>query len=149
LRQDGRYLLDLYMEWISIEDRLPPQELPVLVYFHMHEGSTDRMEVAWLNKEQHFFRDADSLNAIDLNYKVTHWMRLPNVPATDDKRSLKEFIINVSTANVGDIITVKASTSLNLALIKEQIDKRSVQINCNTIENQANRPIYTYSFVPA
>ncbi|MOA31070.1 hypothetical protein D3C78_1522080 [compost metagenome] len=58
-------------EWISVEDRLPPEDQPVLCW--CNDGDTEACEVA--SHHNSFF--------IDWSHEllpVTHWMPLPEPP---------------------------------------------------------------------
>jgi len=53
-------------EWISVEDRLPEQDVDVLFYWKGDGCQIDCIE------------DAD--NPLDWAYEPTHWMPLPSPP---------------------------------------------------------------------
>lgn len=72
------------MEWINIEDRKPPNDLPVLVARFDHRPKVrmhfieiaSRMNDAWIDDH-----DCEILNP-KYGY-VTHWMPLPDKPEKD------------------------------------------------------------------
>lgn len=61
------------MTWISVEDRLPDDDISVLVYV------PDAPEPIWLG-----FYDMDEWTWVDggTNCRPTHWMELPEPPET-------------------------------------------------------------------
>jgi Protein of unknown function (DUF551) len=65
------------MEWISVKDRLPPKDTPVLCYYY--DQYMDVMEY-WYDNEKgkpEFFNPP--LTAVTIE-DVTHWMPLPEPP---------------------------------------------------------------------
>jgi hypothetical protein len=69
--------------WISVEDRLPELDVPVLAFYHGGIGAVFRGEGddGWLLSAHHMglLDDLDSYECDD-NYEVTHWMPLPAPP---------------------------------------------------------------------
>lgn len=69
------------MEWISIEERNPPQDVRVLVniYDHRKNVKMSHVEIAIRYDKRWFYPDRDEQTEIDHKYGfVTHWMPLPD-----------------------------------------------------------------------
>ena len=61
-------------EWISVEDRLPEEKVNCIVHYkHAYCDYDDYWAIGFCFYDGEKFR-------IDLSYKVTHWMPLPQPP---------------------------------------------------------------------
>lgn len=67
-------------EWISVEDELPDDAYPVLVYIKLWEGQYDILM-------GYFDGGWYSMNDNMIFSGVTHWMPLPDPPEVDDDHS--------------------------------------------------------------
>lgn len=65
------------MNWISVKERLPEQQKPVLVFM-----SYGKMDVCYLDGEATF---RQAVRAEHTNGDVTHWMPLPEPPTADQQ----------------------------------------------------------------
>jgi hypothetical protein len=63
------------MEWISVKDRLPEFEFPILFYSEKY-GVQKGFRITGRGKRERFRMYASGLNLMD----VTHWMSLPQPP---------------------------------------------------------------------
>ena len=78
------------MEWISVKDRLPEYDVPVLVISKTYPNEVTtavlRYEDGW-HWEQYagygFLSDKDCYE-FDDDYQYTHWMPLPTPPKEDE-----------------------------------------------------------------
>lgn len=65
------------MSWINVKDRLPDENIPVLV------SDCEQYMIAFLSKEKKIFVQAytwdDGIHEI-----ITHWMPLPESPSIED-----------------------------------------------------------------
>ena len=62
------------MEWISVKDRLPEEKVNCIVHYkHAYCDYDDYWAIGFCFYDGEKFR-------IDLSYKVTHWMPLPQPP---------------------------------------------------------------------
>ena len=61
------------MDWISVRDKLPPNFKEVLVI-----DDSDEMFVS-------FTRNGKWQNVLEIKYKPTHWIELPELPKRDNK----------------------------------------------------------------
>lgn len=79
------------MEWISVEDRMPEENVPVLVvssdWPQYISAALWAYEDGW-HWEEHdntgFLNDPENY-VWDDDYKFTHWMPFPNVPKSKNK----------------------------------------------------------------
>ena len=61
-------------EWISVNDRLPEEKVDCIVYYkHAYCDNDDYWAIGFCFYDGEKFR-------IDLAYKVTHWMPIPQPP---------------------------------------------------------------------
>lgn len=61
-------------EWISVKDRLPEEKVNCIVHYkHAYCDNDDYWAIGICFYDGEKFR-------IDLSYKVTHWMPLPELP---------------------------------------------------------------------
>ena len=77
------YLLDsgvTVQEWISVEDRLPEEKVNCIVHYkHDYCNNDGYWAIGFCFYDGEKFR-------IDLGYKVTHWMPLPNPPKGEERK---------------------------------------------------------------
>jgi len=59
--------------WISVEDRLPVEDIWVLLY-----SDEEEEQIGWLNKHGKFTTISD--DRFLFSNEITHWMPLPNPP---------------------------------------------------------------------
>jgi len=84
--KDGVKECEPYMrEWISVNDKLPEFDIPVLIYHHDNPHYYDsKIEVAKIDSHQKWviphFCESSYME------KVTHWMTLPNPPPKEDTK---------------------------------------------------------------
>ena len=80
-QQDVEYVADhlvsngvTVQEWISVEDRLPEEKVNCIVHYkHDYCNNDGYWAIGFCFYDGEKFR-------IDLGYKVTHWMLMPNPP---------------------------------------------------------------------
>ena len=61
-------------EWISVDDRLPEEKVNCIVHYkHAYCDNDDYWEIGICFYDGEKFR-------MELSYKVTHWMPLPELP---------------------------------------------------------------------
>lgn len=70
------------MKWISVKDRLPEPEIPVLVtYIGFVDGVAESDGIATINYgEWCWYEDKNSDNDEAVKVTITHWMPLPEPP---------------------------------------------------------------------
>ena len=82
------------MEWISVDDRIPPQDKMVLVCTTSYDkNGNDPSESIWLAvRIGHEWLDPkdEKTPVCEKRSRVTHWMFLPDVPKLMDKVLYKE-----------------------------------------------------------
>ena len=80
-QQDVEYVADhlvsngvTVQEWISVKDRLPEEKVNCIVHYkHDYYNNDGYWAIGFCFYDGEKFR-------IDLGYKVTHWMLMPNPP---------------------------------------------------------------------
>ena len=80
-QQDVEYVADhlvsngvTVQEWISVEDRLPEEKVNCIVHYkHDYYNNDGYWAIGFCFYDGEKFR-------IDLGYKVTHWMPMPELP---------------------------------------------------------------------
>ena len=80
-QQDVEYVADhlvsngvTVQEWIPVEDRLPEEKVNCIVHYkHDYYNNDGYWAIGFCFYDGEKFR-------IDLGYKVTHWMLMPNPP---------------------------------------------------------------------
>ena len=71
-------------EWISVDDRLPEEKVNCIVHYkHAYCDNDDYWAIGFCFYDGEKFR-------IDLAYKVTHWMPIPQPPKGEDNNANKE-----------------------------------------------------------
>ena len=74
------------MEWISVEDRMPPKETYVLVYCNSGENSC----IAFAMNFGRYFVMTDDVGYKNTEWKtpidseITHWMPMPEPPKENE-----------------------------------------------------------------
>lgn len=73
-------------QWISVEDKLPIEQGPVLCYARSTTGEGNCRILGTLRIEEFWFLQVDGtqLSFPCLHLKVTHWMPLPEPPKDGD-----------------------------------------------------------------
>lgn len=68
------------MEWISVKDKLPPEDDPVLVVVHGYRGGFEPISLVEISSYSHDF--GFSLDDLPIGgvIDITHWMPLPELP---------------------------------------------------------------------
>ncbi len=76
-------------EWISVEDRLPDFDVPVLCCFEHYHVKTPRLDVLIRidddDREWLVWDLGDFLPELSMDYNVTHWMPLPKPPVSEQE----------------------------------------------------------------
>jgi hypothetical protein len=72
-------------QWVSVKDRLPEYELPVLLYEQSKTGGDGFCLIGWRTKEKKTIRSkimTDTWEDLGCKYKIypTHWKPLPPKP---------------------------------------------------------------------
>ena len=71
-------------EWISVKDRLPEEKVNCIVHYkHAYCDNDDYWAIGFCFYDGEKFR-------IDLSYKVTHWMPMPQPPKGEDNNANKK-----------------------------------------------------------
>lgn len=85
------------MKWISVEEKLPEEGVPVLVFDENHPGwitaslmvyaedpdNSENSGLVWTALDMHAVNLADKENYVwDDDYVYTHWMPLPEAPSS-------------------------------------------------------------------
>lgn len=69
------------MEWISVKERMPEPEKPVLVFDDFGDMTTAYLHnYSWGTTDWHLCETGSYADDADVDGTVTHWMPLPEPP---------------------------------------------------------------------
>lgn len=85
--KDGLSVADLYpkecapaMEWVSVEDDLPPFGEEVLVHrIYNGDPTNDDYYIGWRSNDERGIKDKHLFDVLASGVEITHWMRIPKV----------------------------------------------------------------------
>lgn len=108
------------MQWINLEDRLPPNDVYVLVCSrHIKSGMNfvnicKRFNEKWLD-------DHDEKEVDLRRYCISHWMPVPDDPSKQVERKDKEEIIDQAWLDMADHIKSSVKEVMSKDDIEQQI----------------------------
>ena len=81
---------DVPSKWISVGDRLPVDEKPILAYYGFDHDGSGNLKIRFMGTLSYFvFDPRPNWQHAELGLVVTHWMPLPEPPVGNPSVSLE------------------------------------------------------------